>query len=150
MAVSKEHDHDTGSSRKPPHMQHYNPNRCLECEVKDAEIWTLRKRIQVIKEVVELPNQKLSAIQQSSNSVLFSPMVMAPVVSEVVIPSTYTTPPTTSVKVREAHCCTSVDEALQLKSIRAHFALRKSAITLLYCSQFRKAHITIRSASVVS
>ena len=107
-------DHDTGSRRKRPRMQYYNLNGCLECEVKDAEIRTLRRRIQVMEEVVALLNQKLSAIQQSSNSVLFSPMIMPPVVSQVVIPSTYTTPPTTSVKVRESYCCTSVDEALHL------------------------------------
>ena len=55
---------------------------------------------QVMEEVVGLLNQKLSALEQSSNGVLFSPMVMPPVVSEVVISSTYTTPPATSVKVR--------------------------------------------------
>ena len=74
-------------------MQYYNLNGCLECEVKDAEIKTLRRRIQVMEEVVALLNQKLSVLQQSSNGVLFSPMVMPPVVSQV---ASYTTPPTTS------------------------------------------------------
>ena len=89
-----------GGRRKRSRTHYYYLNGCLECEVKDAEIKTLRRRIQVMEELVGLLNQKLSSLQQSSNGVLFSPMVMPPVVSQVVIPSTYTTPPTTSVKVR--------------------------------------------------
>ena len=93
-------DHDPISNRrKRSRMHYYNINGCLECEVKDAEIKTLRRRIQVMEEVVGLLNQKLSALQQSSNGVLFSPMVMPPVVSQVVIPTSYSTPPTTSIKV---------------------------------------------------
>ena len=95
-----DHDSAVGSRRKRSRTQFYNLNGCLECEVKDAEIKTLRRRIQVMEEVVALLNQKLSALQQSSSGMLFSPMVMPPVVSQVVIPSSYTTPPTTSVKVR--------------------------------------------------
>jgi hypothetical protein len=88
-----DHDSAAASRRKRSRTQYYNLNGCLECEVKDAEIKTLRRRIQVMEEVVALLNQKLSAVQQSSNGVLFSPLVMPPVVSQVVIPSTYTTPP---------------------------------------------------------
>ena len=64
-------------------------NGCLECEVKDAEIKTLRRRIQLMEEVAALLQQKMSALQQSSSNrgVLFIP----PVVSQVVIPSTYAT-----------------------------------------------------------
>ena len=68
-------------------------NGCLECEVKDAEIKTLRRRIQLMEVVAALLQQKMSALQQSSSNrgVLFSPMVIPPVVSQVVIPSTYAT-----------------------------------------------------------
>ena len=101
---SQHEQHDSvsgggGCRRKRSRMQYYNLNGCLECEVKDAEIKTLRRRIQVMEEVVGLLNQRLSALQQSSSGVLFSPMVMPPVVSQVVIPSSYTTPPTNSIKV---------------------------------------------------
>lgn len=72
-------------------MQYYDINCCLECEVKDAEIKTLRRRIQVMEEVVALLNQKINSLQQNS-SMLFSQMVMPPIVSQVMIP-------TTSVKV---------------------------------------------------
>ena len=69
----------------------------LDYDSVGGEIKTLQRRMQVMEEVVGLLNQKLSALEQSSNGVLFSPMVMPPVVSQV---STYTTPPATSVKVR--------------------------------------------------
>ena len=92
-------DSECSNLRKRSRMQYYSINGCLECEVKDAEIRTLRRRIQVMEEVVALLNQKLTAIQQSSNGLLFSPMVMPPVVSQVVIPSSCAAPPTTSVKV---------------------------------------------------
>ena len=90
---------EPGNRRKRSRMQYYDLNCCLECEVKDAEIKTLRRRIQVMEEVVALLNQKMNAIQQSSNSMLFSPMVMPPVVSQVVIPTTFATS-TPSIKVQ--------------------------------------------------
>ena len=102
---SKEHEYNgSGNHRRKRSrggMQYYNLNGCLECEVKDAEIKTLRRRIQVMEEVAALLQQKMSALQQSSSNrgVLFSPMVMPPVVSQVVIPSTYATSHTTSMKV---------------------------------------------------
>ena len=84
-----------GGLRKRSRTDYYNLNGCLECGCLECG-----RRMQVMEEVVGLLNQKLSALEQSSNGVLFSPMVMPPVVSQVVIPSTYTTPPATSVKVR--------------------------------------------------
>ena len=75
-------------SQRRAKMQYYDLNGCLECEVKDAEIKTLRRRIQVMEEVVALLNQKMNSLQQNNN-LLFSQMVMpAPVVSQVVIPTT--------------------------------------------------------------
>ena len=92
-------EHESGNRRKRSRMQYYNLNGCLECEVKDAEIKTLRRRIQVMEEVMALLNQKINALQQSSNGMLFSPMVVPPVVSQVMIPTTYPTS-TTSIKAQ--------------------------------------------------
>ena len=58
----------------------------LDYDSVGGEIETLRRRMQVMEEVVGL---LMSALQQSSNGMLFSPMVMPPVVSQVVIPSIY-------------------------------------------------------------
>ena len=74
-------------TRKRAKVQYYDINCCLECEVKDAEIKTLRRRIQVMEEVVALLNQKMNSLQQNSN-MLFSQMVMPPIVSQVMIPTT--------------------------------------------------------------
>lgn len=74
-------------TRKRAKVQYYDINGCLECEVKDAEIKTLRRRIQVMEEVVALLNQKINTLQQNSN-MLFSQMVMPPIVSQVMIPTT--------------------------------------------------------------
>ena len=114
-AQFKDHNCSSASRRKRSRsaagagVQYYNLNGCLECEVKDAEIKTLRRRIQVMEEVAALLQQKVSALQQSSSnrSVLFSPVVMPPVVSQVVIPSTYAPPHTTSIKVRHKHVLAS-------------------------------------------
>ena len=92
-------ERDGSNRRKRPRVPYYTLNGCLECEVKDAEIKTLRRRIQVMEEVVALLNQKITAMQQSSNGMLFSPVVMPPVVSQVMIPTTYAAPPTSSIKV---------------------------------------------------
>ena len=94
-------ERDNSNRRKRPRVPYYSLNGCLECEVKDAEIKTLRRRIQVMEEVVALLNQKINAMQQSSNGMLFSPMVMPPVVSQVMIPTTYAAPPTSSIKVMQ-------------------------------------------------
>lgn len=92
-------ENEPGNRRKRSRMQYYNLNGCLECEVKDAEIKTLRRRIQMMEEVMALLNQKINALQQSSNGMLFSPMVVPPVVSQVMIPTTYPTS-TTSIKTQ--------------------------------------------------
>ena len=88
--AAAEHE-PTGSRRKRSRLHYYDLNGCLECEVKEAEIKTLRRRIQVMEEVVALLNQKMTALQQSTSGMLFSPMVMPPVVSQVMIPTTYST-----------------------------------------------------------
>ena len=88
--AAAEHE-PTGSRRKRSRFHYYDLNGCLECEVKEAEIKTLRRRIQVMEEVVALLNQKMTALQQSTSGMLFSPMVMPPVVSQVMIPTTYST-----------------------------------------------------------
>ena len=72
---------DPGSSQmeqngfnKRARVQYYDLNNCLECELKEAEINTLKRRIVLL-------NQML--LQQSSG-MLFSQMVQPPVVSQVV------------------------------------------------------------------
>ena len=56
------------------------------------ELKTLRQRIQVMEEVMTL------LVNESDN---WMPMVMPPLVSQVMKPTTYAAPPTSSVKVMQ-------------------------------------------------